>query len=106
MAESEATMRDMIVGELSQAAQEIIRGFAHLLPRLIVMLVIAFVGWVIAYLLKWILGSILHLLKFDKLSEKTGASQFLNQAALPTPTELISRFVFWVAWLGFIMVGV
>jgi Conserved TM helix len=105
MAESEATMRDMIVGELSQAAEEIIRGFAHLLPRLIEMLVIAFVGWVIAYLLKWILRSILHLVKFDKLSETAGASQFLNQAALPSPTELVSRFVFWVAWLGFIMLG-
>ncbi len=99
-------MREMIVGELSQAAQEITRGFAHMLPRLIVMLVIAFVGWVIAYLLKWIFGSILRLVKFDKLSENTGASQFLNQAALPSPTELVSRFVFWVAWLGFIMLGV
>jgi hypothetical protein len=105
MAESEATMREMIVGELSQAAEEIIRDFAHLLPRLIEMLVIAFVGWVIAYLLKWILRSILHLVKFDKLSETAGASQFLNQAALPSPTELVSRFVFWVAWLGFIMLG-
>ena len=99
-------MREMIVGELSQAAQEIIRGFAHLLPRLIEMLVITFVGWVIAYLAKWILRSILHLVKFDKLSETAGASQFLNQAALPSPTELVSRFVFWVAWLGFIMLGV
>jgi len=99
-------MREIIVGELSQAAQEMLRSFAHMLPRLIVMLVIAFVGWLIAYLAKLILRSILHLLKFDRLSENTGASQFLNQAALPTPTELVSRFVFWVAWLGFIMLGI
>jgi hypothetical protein len=106
MVESEAIMREMIIGELSQAVQEIVRGGAHLLPRLIVMLIIALVGWVIAYLLKWILGSILRLAKFDKLSENTGASQLLNKAALPSSTELISRFVFWVAWLGFIMLGV
>ena len=99
-------MRDMIMSELSQAVQEISRGFAHLLPRLIVMLIIAFVGWVIAYLVKLILRSILRLVKFDKLSENAGASQFLTHAALPTPTELISRFIFWVAWLGFIMLGV
>jgi hypothetical protein len=105
MAESEATMRELIVGELSQAAEEIIRDFAHFLPRLIEMLVIAFVGWVIAFLVKWILRSILRLVKFDKLSETAGASQFLNQAALPSPTELVSRFVFWVAWLGFVMLG-
>jgi len=106
MVESEAIMREMIIDELRQAAQEIVRGGAHLLPRLIVMLIIALVGWVIAYLVKWILRSILRLAKFDKLSENTGASQLLNKAALPSSTELISRFVFWVAWLGFIMLGV
>ncbi len=99
-------MRDIIVGELTQAAQQIFRGFAHLLPRLIVMLILIFVGWLIAYILKSILRSILRFAKFDKLFERTGASQLLNQAALPSPTELISRFVFWVAWLGFVMLGV
>src|SRR5213082_2643750 len=106
MAESETTMREIVIGELTQAAQEIFREFAHLLPRLIVMLIIVFVGWVIAYLLKSILRSILRLVKFDRLSERAGASQLLNQAALPSSTELVSRFVFWVAWLGFIMLGI
>jgi hypothetical protein len=99
-------MRDIIVGELTQAAQEIFRGFAHLLPRLIVMLVIVFVGWLIAYIVRSILRSILRLAKFDKLFQQAGASQLLNQVALPSPTELLSRFVFWIAWLGFIMLGI
>jgi Mechanosensitive ion channel, conserved TM helix len=99
-------MRDIIVGELTQAAQEIFRGFAHLLPRLIVMLVIVFVGWLIAYIIRAILRSILQFAKFDRLSERAGASQLLNHAALPTPTELVSRFVFWIAWIGFIMLGI
>jgi hypothetical protein len=30
----------------------------------------------------------------------------LTKAALPTPSELLSRFAFWVAWLGFILLGV
>src|SRR5256885_14297553 len=106
MAESETTMRDIIVGELTQAAQEIFRGFAHLLPRLIVMLVIVFVGWLVAYIIREILRSILRFAKFDRLSERAGASQLLTHAALPTPTELVSRFVFWVAWIGFILLGV
>ena len=99
-------MRDMIVSELTQAMQELARGFAHFLPRLIVMLIIAFVGWVVAYLLKTILRAILRLAKFDKLSENSGAAQLLTQAALPSSTELLSRFAFWVAWLGFFMLGV
>jgi hypothetical protein len=99
-------MREIIVTELTQALQEMARGFAHYLPRLIVMLIIAFVGWVIAYLLKVLARSILRLTKFPKLSENAGATQLLNQAALPSSTELLSRFVFWVAWVGFILLGV
>jgi hypothetical protein len=99
-------MREMIVSELTQAAHELAKGFAHFLPRLIVMLILAFVGWVIAYLAKVILRSILELIKFDKLSENTGASQLLTKASLPSATEMLSRFVFWVAWLGFILLGV
>ncbi len=99
-------MREIIITELTQALQEVIRGFAHYLPRLIVMLIITLIGWVIAYLLKVLVRSILRLTKFSKLSENAGASQLLNQAALPSSTELLSRFVFWVAWIGFILLGV
>jgi hypothetical protein len=99
-------MREMIVNELTQAWHEMARGFAHYLPRLIVMLILAFVGWVIAYVVKVILRSILQFMKFDKLSENAGASQLLNKAALPAATEMLSRFVFWVTWLGFILLGV
>ncbi len=34
-------MREMIISELSQALHEIARGFAHFLPRLIVMMILA-----------------------------------------------------------------
>jgi hypothetical protein len=99
-------MREMIISELSQALHEIARGFAHFLPRLIVMLILALAGWVIAYVVKVVLRSFLRLVKFDKLSENAGASQLLSKAALPSATEMLSRFAFWVAWLGFILLGV
>jgi mechanosensitive ion channel-like protein len=99
-------MREIIITELTNAFQEMVRAFAHYLPRVIVMLVIAIVGWLIAYLLKVIVRSILRLTKFSKLSENSGATQLLNQAALPSSTELVSRFIFWVAWIGFILLGV
>jgi signal transduction histidine kinase len=70
------------------------------------MLVLALVGWIIAYVVRALLRSILRLIKFDKLSENAGASQLLNKAALPSATEVVSRFVFWVAWLGFILLGI
>ncbi len=98
-------MRDMIVSELSQASQEFARGVAHFLPRLLVMLIIALLGWVVAYLVKAILRRILRLVKFDRLSENAGAAHLLNQAALPSSTELLCRLVFWVTWFGFILAG-
>ena len=99
-------MREMIISELSQALHEIARSFAHFLPRVIVMLILALVGWVFASVVKVVLRSVLRLVKFDKLSENAGASQLLSKAALPSATEMLSRFVFWVAWLGFILLGV
>src|SRR6202030_2472374 len=50
--------------------------------------------------------SLLRLIKFDRLSENAGASQLLTKAALPSATEMLSRFIFWVVWLGFILLGV
>jgi Conserved TM helix len=99
-------MREIIITELTEALQELVRAFAHYLPRVIVMLIIAFIGWLIAYLFKMVVRSILRLSKFSKLSENSGATQLLNQAALPSSTELLSRFVFWVAWVGFILLGI
>jgi Conserved TM helix len=99
-------MREIIINELTQALEELLRAFAHYLPRLIVMLIIAFLGWLIAYLLKVVVRSILQLTKFSKLSDNAGATQLLKQAALPSSTELLSRIVFWVACVGFILLGV
>src|SRR6202158_3910171 len=99
-------MREMIVNELTQATQELLREFARFLPRLLIMLIVVLVGWVIAYMVKWILRSFLRLIKFDKLSEGAGATQLLNKAALTSFTELVSRFACWTAWLGFVLLGV
>jgi hypothetical protein len=99
-------MGDLIMSELGQAWSEFVRALAHLLPRLLTVLIIAAVGWVIAYLIKIALRSILRLVKFDRLSERAGASQLLKTAALPTPSELLSQLVFWIVWLSIGLAGV
>lgn len=106
MRESEVNMWEMIAGELDHAMQELAKGFAHLLPRLLAMLIIALLGWVIAYALKVILRGILRIVKFDRLADNAGATQLLSKLALPSSSELLSRVVFWVVWLGFILLGV
>lgn len=98
-------MRNMIVSELSQSAQEFARSLAQFLPRLLIMLSIVLIGWLIASLAKVILRRILRLVRFDRLSENAGAAQLLTQAALPSSTELMCRLVFWVTWFVFILAG-
>jgi len=85
---------------------EIVASFARFLPRFMEMLVIVVLGWLIAFILKVLLRSVLKITRFDRLSEHTGATQLLRGAALPSLTELVSRFVFWVAWMGFILLGI
>jgi hypothetical protein len=99
-------MWDNFVREMTRAADEILRAFARFLPRFLEMLVIVLAGWAIAVLLRAVVRSVLKLTRFDKLSEHTGATQLLRGAALPSLTELVSRFVFWLAWMGFILVGI
>jgi hypothetical protein len=99
-------MWNIIVAELIRALNEMEADVAHYLPRVIVMLIIALLGWLIAYLVKVIVRSVLRWSRFSKLSEHTGATQLLNQAALPSSTELLSRFAFWVAWVGCVLLGV
>ena len=94
------------VAEAARAMDEILRSFARFLPRFLEMLFIVVIGWVIAFILRTLLRSVLKIARFDKLSEHTGATQLLRGAALPSLTELVSRFVFWVAWLGFILLGI
>lgn len=99
-------MWQMIVSELTETTKEIARNIARFLPNLMLMLIIVLIGLLIAYALKHVLRSILRLAKFDKLSEHAGASKLLSNAALPTPTELMGRLVFWLTLLAFLMVGI
>ncbi len=99
-------MWEMIIGELDHAMQELARDFAHLLPRVLAMLIIALLGWMVAYVFKVALRGILRVVKFDRLSDNAGTTELLNKLALPSSGELLSRVVFWVVWLGFILLGV
>jgi small-conductance mechanosensitive channel len=99
-------MRVVIVQGLQQAYQNLVHMLAEFLPRLVVMLVIILAGLLVAYVLKYILRALLHLTKLDRLSEEAGASRVLRMAALPSMTEVLSRSVFWITALGFILVGI
>jgi small-conductance mechanosensitive channel len=99
-------MRVTIVQGLQQAYENLVHMVAEFLPRLVVMLVIILAGFLVAYLLKFVLRGLLHLTKLDRLSDEAGASRVLRMAALPSMTEVLSRSIFWIVALGFILIGI
>jgi small-conductance mechanosensitive channel len=99
-------MKDMIIRGLQQAYENMAHMMAEFLPRLVVMLIVGLVGLLLAFVFKNLLRAILHLTRIDRLSEESGASRILRHAALPSITELLSRSLFWLTWLGFILVGI
>src|SRR6202165_2185242 len=98
-------MRQAILQGLQQAYTNLVHMIADFLPRFLVMLIIIVLGLLVAFLLKYILRGVLSLTKLDRVSEEAGASRILRSAHLPSMTVLLSRSVFWVTWLGFILVG-
>ena len=98
-------MADMVVQELRGVWEEFARASAHLLPRLLVLLIIVVLGWAVAALLRKFLRAVLRLAKFDRLSEKAGAARLLQSSAMPRPSELVSQLVFWCVWVGVILLG-
>ena len=99
-------MKETILRGLQQAYDNLAHMIAAFLPRFVSMVAIILIGLLVALLLKFLLRLILRFTRINRLSEESGASQVLRNAALPSMTELLSRSLFWVTWLGFILIGV
>ena len=99
-------MKDTIVQGLEQAYYNLVHMIAEFLPRFVVMLVIIAVGLLAAYVIRYVLRTLLRLTKLDRVSEAAGASRVLRMADLPSMTELLSRSIFWITWIAFILIGI
>jgi small-conductance mechanosensitive channel len=99
-------MKDTIVQGLEQAYYNLVHMIAEFLPRFVVMLVIIALGLLVAYVIRYVLRTLLRLTKLDRVSEDAGASRVLRMADLPSMTELLSRSIFWITWIGFILIGI
>ena len=98
-------MRQTILRALEEVYGNLVHMIAEFLPRFLVMLIIIVIGLLAAFVLKYILRALLGLTKLDRVSDDAGASRVLRMAHLPPMTELLSRSIFWVTWIGFILVG-
>jgi hypothetical protein len=77
------------------------------LPALLAALVIIAAGWLVAWALKLIIRRLLGAAKFDRFCANAGMIHMLRRADIYTaPSELASRFVFWLIFAVFLTAGV
>lgn len=73
---------------------------AGFIPQLLAALVLLFIGWIIANLVRTGIGKMLDVIKFDDLGQKTGIEAFLRQGNINlTLSRLISNLVYWIVLL-------
>lgn len=81
-------------------------GVALFVPRLLAALIIIAVGWILAAVVRGIVRRLLAWVQFDRLVERTGASEMLRVAELPRAEILLAEIAFWVIFVGFMLSGV
>jgi hypothetical protein len=70
---------------------------AGFVPQLLAALVLLFIGWLFANLVRTGVLKLLDVLKFDALSEKTGIEAFLKQGNLDISlSRLLAKLVYWI----------
>jgi hypothetical protein len=70
---------------------------AAFVPQLLAALVLLFIGWLFANLVRTGVMKLLDVLKFDSLAEKTGIEAFLKQGNLDISlSRLLARLAYWI----------
>jgi hypothetical protein len=95
-----------IADALVQSWHNFSTAFVLFVPRLVAATIIFAGGFVVALLARRIVRSMLGWLHFDRLATRTGASEMLRVADMPSADLLIGRIIFWIVWMGFIVSAV
>lgn len=86
---------------------EIISNVLAWLPSLLGALLLVLLGWVVASLVQLVLAGLLRRLRLDRLAERAGIVQLLDNAGLdPSASNLIARIVYWLVLLVFLLAAV
>jgi len=94
-----------IADVLRSAWQEFLGGAQVFLPHLLAMLSLVVAGWLIAWLLSFILLHVLRWVRFDVLADRAGLTPVLKKVAIPPPSRVVASMLFWVIWAGFVLSG-
>lgn len=84
---------DLFVSSLNAAFSSLLR----FLPQLLAALVLLFLGWLVAKLVRSGVRRLLGIAHFDRLAERTGIQEFLKHGELKiTLADIISEVMYWL----------
>jgi hypothetical protein len=95
-----------IADALAQSWRNFASAFVLFVPQLVAAAIIFAGGLVVALIARRVVQRLLVWLRFDRLTLRTGASEMLRKAEMPTADVLIGKMVFWIVWIGFIVSAV
>ena len=99
-----------MIQEIANALGESWRNFATafvlFVPRLVAATIIFAGGFLISLAVSHAIRRLMASLRADRLAQRTGASEMLRRAEMPTAEALIGKLVFWIVWIGFIVSAV
>ena len=95
-----------IADALVQSWRNFASAFVLFVPRLVAATIIFAGGFVVSLAARRAIHRLLVWLRFDRLSRRSGASEMLRTADMPTAELLIAKIVFWIVWIGFIVSAV
>ena len=99
-----------MIQEIADALVQSWRNFAYafvlFVPRLVAATIIFAGGFLIALLVRRVVQRVLAWVGFDRFSARTGANEMLRMSDMPTAEVLITKIVFWIVWIGFIVSAV
>jgi hypothetical protein len=93
--------------KIGDSVQQGLDNVFSFLPKLVGFLLILFIGWVIAKVVKGLLTKGLQKLGLDKALHSGSAGQYVNKVAPDTsPSRLIGSIAYWFIFLGAVAIAV
>jgi hypothetical protein len=100
-------MQDFLNNTIMTPLQNLLEQIYAFLPNIFAMIFILFIGIVIGYGIRILLGLFLKIIRFDKLSLRIGFSNVLEKSGIRLkPSEFIVKLVYWSLFFIFIMLAI
>lgn len=75
------------------------------LPHFLAMATLIMAGWLIAWVLAFLLRTVLRLVRFDLLSDRAGLGSMLARAGMAKASDVAASMAFWLVWAAFVISG-